>query len=158
MAASTVIALGSLGWARVSIRRVEAQAAVERRNLQLALGMVRDTLAILQTADRVRHATITLGGERGGLVLFADDKTHRWNVVVYGVLAPRPGEVFQFWFITDEGMVRGMEVPARATGPALLTMCMPPTGGKVMGAALTLEPGDRTGQRPAGKELVHLIL
>lgn len=158
LAAAVVIAIGSLGWARGAIRRVQRQASDERRSYQEALAMVRDTLAIIRSADRVRHATITLGSQRGGMVLFADDRSHRWNVVVYGVQVPSAGEVLQFWFVTEEGMVRGVEVKSPREGPAFLTMGMPPVGGRVMGAALTLEAHAGGAGPPAGQELVHLML
>jgi hypothetical protein len=120
--------------------------------------MVRDTLAIMRSADRVRHASIRMGNQHGGMVIFADDRTHRWNVVVYGLPAPLPGEVCQFWFITDTGMVRGVEVKNDGRWPAFMTLPMPPSGGAVMGAALTLEPEGSASAAPRGKELAHLMM
>lgn len=158
VAASVIVALGSLAWALVTIQRVESRASDQRRSLEQALAMVRDTLSIIRAADRVRHATITLGRQQGGMVLFADDRSHRWNVVVYGIRVPSPGEVLQFWFITEGGMVRGGEVKSPGAGPAFLTMGMPPVGGRVMGAALTLEAHPGGAGPPAGQELVHLML
>jgi Anti-sigma-K factor rskA, C-terminal/Putative zinc-finger len=148
VAASVVVALGSLAWAQVTVQRVEDRASDQRRGLEQALTMVRDTLGIIRSADRVRHAVITLDRQQGGMVLFADDRSHRWNVVVYGIVMPSPAEVLQFWFITEKGMVRGVEVKSPREGPAFLTMGMPPAGGRVVGAALTMEPpvprpGDR---------------
>jgi hypothetical protein len=40
----------------------------------------------------------------------------------------------------------------------MFTTGMPNRGGKVMGAALTLEPSDSVGGPPRGKELAHLML
>ena len=104
-AASLVLAVGAWGWATSRVR--SSERATARRPLSR---MVRDTLEIMRSADRVRYASIRMGDQQGGMVIFADDRTHRWNVVVYGLPAPQPGQVCQFWFITETGMVRGVEV------------------------------------------------
>lgn len=158
LAASLVIALGSLGWARRSVNIAEAEFQTQRTQLLEELSMARDTLGIIQTAAKVRHASITMGKEHGGLVIFADEKSHRWNVVVYGLPAPSPGEVCQFWFITDEGMVRGVQVKTDQANPAFMTMPMPPKGGTVKGAALTLEPMDSKLDKPMGTQLAKVML
>ena len=151
LVASLVLAVGAWAWA---IRRV---AATEAR-LMGALIDTRDTLSIIRDAGRVRHASITMNGQTGGLVLFADDRTHRWNVVVYGLPAPRRGEICQFWFITDQGMIRGREVKSGGRTPAFLTLPMPNDTSHIMGAAITLEPEGSIGTAPLGKQLVHLML
>ncbi len=79
--------------------------------------MTRDTLGIMQEAGMVRHASISMGDKQGGLLIFADERTHRWNVVVYGLPASAPGEVCQFWFITESGMVQGVEVKTGSSRP-----------------------------------------
>lgn len=158
LAASLVVALGSIGWARKSVDTARDDFARQSSYLQEELAMARDTLGIIQTAAKVRHASITMGKQEGGLVIFADEKTHRWNVVVYGLPAPARGEVCQFWFITDEGMVKGVQVKTDQRGPAFMTMPMPPSGGTVMGAALTLEPEDSKLDKPEGKQLAKIML
>jgi len=158
LAASFVLAVGAWGWAARTVSRSLAQQAATRDRLRQELAGVRDTLQIIQSAAKVRHAGITMGKDHGGLVIFADDRTHRWNVVVYGLSAPPPGEVCQFWFITDSGMVRSVEVKATGSGPAFLTLPMPPRGGTVMGAALTMEPAGGTTSKPAGTMLAHLMM
>jgi hypothetical protein len=99
-----------------------------------------------------------MGEHKGGLLIFADVHTHRWNVVVYGLPAPHPGQVCQFWFITDNGMVRSVAVKTAEGAPAFLTLGMPSTPGRVMGAALTVEAEGSSGPAPKGTELAHLIL
>jgi anti-sigma-K factor RskA len=158
LAASVVLAVGAWGWAARTVSRSLAQQAAARDRLLQQLAEVRDTLQIIQSAAKVGHASITVGKDRGGMVIFADDRTHRWNVVVYGLSAPPPGEVCQFWFITDGGMVRSVEVKATGSGPAFLTLPMPPRGGAVMGAALTLEPAGGTSSTPTGTMLAHLMM
>lgn len=157
-AAALILAVGATGWATARVRTVERAADVERQLLTRQLEMVRDTLAIMQGADKVRHASIRMGNQQGGMVIFADDRTHRWNVVVYGLPAPLPGKVCQFWFITDTGMVRGVEVKTDERWPAFMTLPMPPSGGTVMGAALTIEAAGSAAAEPQGKELAHLML
>jgi Anti-sigma-K factor rskA, C-terminal/Putative zinc-finger len=158
IAASVVLAATAWGWAAAMIREVEGEVASEHQRLVTQLAMARDTLDILRNADRVRHASITMGDHHGGMLIFADDRAHRWNVVVYGLPAPHAGEVCQFWFITETGMVRSVPVRTDASAPALLTLPMPPTGGHVMGGALTMEPEGSNGASPEGPELAHLML
>jgi hypothetical protein len=158
LAASLLIALGSTWWARQRMIRSTRSFAQREAALVAALGEARDTLSILRQASTVRHASITMGEHQGGLVILADNQSHRWNVVVYGLPAPRPGEICQFWFITDSGMVKGMTVPTSMTGATVLTVGMPPGNHTVMGAALTVEPMGSAAPAPEGKELAHLML
>jgi hypothetical protein len=106
----------------------------------------------------VLQAQVEMEGERGGLVIFADDVSHRWNVVVHGLPPAPPGGRYQFWFICADGMVRGAEVRMDRGGSMMFTTGMPETGGKVMGAALTVEPMDNGDGPPRGKALAHLML
>lgn len=158
LAASVMLAVGAWGWAARTVSTTADRQAVAEAQLRHAIAEVRDTLEIFRSAAKVRHASITRGKEKGGLVIFADGRTHRWNVVVYGLSAPPPGEVCQFWFITDSGMVRSVEVHASRSGPAFLTLPMPPRGGTVMGAALSLEPAGGTTDTPSGVMLAHLMM
>jgi hypothetical protein len=137
----------------VSDTLVSALQESESRRLALL-----DTLSVLRQANLIRQANFELDNREGGLMIFADERTHRWNVVVHGLPPAGPERKYQFWFITDDGMVRGAVVNADTIGPAVMTMDMPPTGGKVLGAALTVEPMDSTTAKPRGEELVHLIL
>jgi len=158
LAASLLIAFGSWTWSLRTVASARDGFQRERAGLLHRLSMVEDTLGIIRSAAKVRHANITMGGRQGGLVIFADERTHRWNVVVYGVPAPEPGEVCQFWFITGTGMVKSVAVNTGLNTPAFLTLPMPPTGGTVMGAALTVEPAGSTMDRPQGEELAHLMM
>ncbi len=158
LAASVVLAAGAWFWALTTTRAFETQLAGERARLAEELAMVRDTLGIIRGAAMVRHASIAMDGREGGLLIFADERTHRWNVVVYGLPAPPAGETCQFWFITESGMVRSVAVPSDGRTPAFLTLPMPPDARHVMGAALTLEPAGSSGGAPAGVQLAHLML
>jgi hypothetical protein len=79
-------------------------------------------------------------------------------VVVHGLPPAPAGTRYQFWFICADGMVRGTEIPGADARPTIFTTGMPPTGGAVLGAALTMEPMDADSGPPRGKTLAHLML
>ena len=153
-AAALVLMVGVWGWGRERTTSLTREVA----NLKQQLAAVEDTLSIMRSASRILQATIQVDGHQGGLMIFADDRTHRWNVVVHGLPPAAPGQVYQFWFICEDGMVRSAEVHVDGNTPALMTLGMPSVGGAVMGAALTLEPAADSSAGPHGKELVHLML
>lgn len=153
LAASVLLAFA--GWAagRQRTQVLEADFAA----LQNRTAALEDTLSVIRRAGRVLQASMELGGQRGGLVIFTDETTHRWSVVVHGLPPAPPGTGYQFWFICTDGMVRGSTILADA-GSMMFTTGMPETGGAVLGAALTMEPlGVATGP-PRGKKLAHLML
>ncbi len=153
LAASLVLAAG--GWL-VGRREVDRlSVALEERDYRLAA--LTDTLSIMRGADRVLQASIDLDGRAGGIMIFDDSATHRWHVVVHGLPPAPEGQVYRFWFICEEKMVRGAEVDAGAR-PALFTLPMPPEGGKVLGAALTVESVATPPMEPRGRTLAHLML
>jgi hypothetical protein len=158
LAASLTLAVGSWLWAWSTVRAFEGEVADERELLTRQLAMARDTLGIIRQAAMVRHADVTMGEQKGGLLIFADETTHRWNVMVYGLPAPRPGQVCQFWFITDSGMVKSVPVPTGSGAPAFMTLGMPNAPGRVMGAALTVEATGSRSTTPEGPQLAHLML
>lgn len=127
------------------------------RRLEGELAAARDTLGLLRRANRIMQATIEMQGHTGGIVVFADDVTHRWQVTVHGLPAPGAGQRYVFWFVTGDGMVRGPEVPVDLHRPATMTLEMPPGARLIKGCALTMEPmhGDSI---PRGAELAHLEL
>lgn len=153
LAASVLLALG--GWAG----RQRAQALeTEVTALQAQTAALEDTLSVMRRAGRILQTSVEVGDRRGGLVIFADETTHRWSVVVHGLPPAPPGTGYQFWFICADGMVRGSAILVAGPGSTMFTTGMPKTGGAVLGAALTMEPlGAATGP-PQGKELAHLML
>lgn len=154
IAASLLFAAGV--WA-VSQQRVDRLAVtLDARDRRLAA--LTDTLSIMRQASRVLQTSITMDGHQGGMMIFADEKTHRWNVVVHG-LPPAPrGEMYQFWFVAEDGMVRGVQLDLRNPHPAFFTVGMPSTGGRVMGAALSVEDVSAPGNAGPGRMLAHLML
>lgn len=154
LAASLLLAVGI--WYAGSRRAagLRDQLSLERTRVEA----LADTLSIMRGAGKVLQANVSLGGSDGGVVIFADETTHRWNVVVHG-LPPAPlNDRYQFWFICADGMVRGGEVRLNEKGQMMFTTGMPETGGTVLGAALTIEPRQATTGPPQGRTLAHLML
>jgi hypothetical protein len=127
------------------------------RELERDLAAARDTLSVLR-AERILQASIVMNGRQGGMLIFADETSHRWKIVVHGIPAAPSGERYTFWFITGDGMVRGAEVICDETNPAVLTLDMPPGARLIKGGALTMEPVEGPLEVPRGKELAHLEL
>jgi hypothetical protein len=135
-------------------RQAELEAFLADREKRLSALM--DTLSVMRDAHRVIQEDIAMEGRRGGLVIFQDVTSHRWNVVVYGLPPAPAGSVYQFWLITKTGMVRSVELRLESNRPAFATMAMPKAPGPVMGAALTVEPATSRAQEPSGPELAHI--
>ena len=158
LAASAVLAVGGWYLGRSPVGALE-QELRDQRALAEAL---RDTLSIMRSG-RVLQASVDMDGTRGGVLIFADEETHRWNVVIHGLRPAPPGHRYQFWFVCADGasdMVRGTEVAADERRPTMFTTGMPqpqacPT---VKGAALTEEPMPDVQGPPRGKALAHLML
>ena len=145
-AAGVALAVGTWAVESDRVRRLEGELAAAR-----------DTLGLLRRANRIMQATIEMQGHTGGIVVFADEVTHRWQVTVHGLPAAPAGQRYVFWFVTGEGMVRGPVVPVELERPATMTLEMPPGARLIKGCALTVEPmhGDSI---PKGPELAHLEL
>ena len=94
-----------------------------------------DTLSVLRGAQQVRQIPISMEGKQGGMLIFQDAGSHRWCVIVHGLPPAPAGNIYQFWFITETGMVRSVEVNAEGARPAFMTLPMPPVPAPVMGAA-----------------------
>jgi hypothetical protein len=96
------------------------------------------------------------GHEQGGLLIFQEAVSHRWCVIVHGLPPAPAGSKYQFWFITETGMVRSVEVNADTQRPAFMTLPMPGVAAPVMGAALTMEPMVNRSNEPTGVTLAHV--
>ena len=155
IAASALLLAG--GWA-LGRSRTEGLRR-ELRDRELAVAALRDTLSIMR-AGRVLQADVEMDGARGGVLIFADEVTHRWNVVIHGLPPAPAGHRYQFWFICADGMVRGTEVDASTQRPTMFTTGMPEPQAcaTVKGAALTEEPSPDGLGPPRGKALAHLML
>jgi len=155
LAASVALMGGAVALrARTDALDATAQLAATAQALEAA----RDTLSVLRNTRKVMHASVQMDGQEGGITILADPVSHRWNVVVHDLPLLPPGEHYQFWFICDDGMVRGAELGINADRSAVLTMGMPKEGGNVLGAALSVEPAGATTGPPQGQLLAHLML
>lgn len=154
LAASLLLAVA--GWYSGSAGAGEIRTELARQTARVSA--LEDTLAIMHRAGRVLQANVEMDSQRGGLIIFADEVSHRWNVVLHGLPPAPPGRQYQFWFICSDGMVRGAEIRLSRAGPEMFTTGMPEGGGTVLGAALTLEPLDASDGPPRGPQLAHLML
>ncbi len=130
-----------------------------------AAAALRDTLSIMRQANRILQASVEVDGTEGRLLIFADEVTHRWNVVVHGLPPAPEGRRYQFWFLcaqSADSMVRGSEVPVDSLRPTMFATDMPEQRAcrSVIGAALTEEPmaGNGSGGAPQGRKLAQLML
>jgi hypothetical protein len=154
LAASLLLAAGGWYAGHRTVPLLETRVAdLQRRTVALE-----DTLSVIRRAGRVLQAGIDMGERRGGVVIFTDETTHRWSVVVHGLPPAPAGTAYQFWFICSDGMVRGARVLQAGDRPMMFTTGMPERGGTVLGAALTVEPMDADSGPPQGKQLAHLML
>jgi hypothetical protein len=130
----------------------------EGRDLRVRLGALQDTLSVLRRANMVLQTQISMNGRpQGGMLIFQDAVSHRWCVIVHGLPPAPSGSVYQFWFITESGMVPSVEVNADTRRPAFLTLPMPGVKAPVMGAALTMEPVVNRSSEPKGITLAHVV-
>jgi hypothetical protein len=163
-----VLGIGRWRWNRMTTLATAASLLVavlayggaqrQSRIAERRLAALEDTLSVMRRASKIVQASFQMDDRAAGLLIFADERTHRWNVVVHGLPPAGPDQVYQFWFIQKDGMVRGAVVHPDSLGPTFMTMGMPPNGREVMGAALTVEPMHEQAETPRGKELAHLML
>ncbi|HET6576851.1 MAG TPA: anti-sigma factor [Gemmatimonadales bacterium] len=156
LAAAAAVTLVAAGMALSGrSERHDLRALLTARENQLAA--LQDTLSVLRRAHQVLQTRISMDGHQGGLLIFQDGVSHRWCVIVHGLPPAPAGSVYQFWFITETGMVRSAEVNADTQRPAFMTLPMPGVSAPVMGAALTVEPVVNRSSEPEGVTLAHLV-
>jgi hypothetical protein len=148
-----LVAAGSALSARRDGR--ELRERLSRRETQLAA--LEDTLSVLRRANNVLQTQISMKGHQGGLLIFQDAVSHRWCVIVHGLPPAPAGSMYQFWFITETGMVRSVQVDADMRRPAFMTLPMPGVAAPVMGAALTMESVVDHSDQPKGVTLAHVV-
>jgi hypothetical protein len=151
-AAAVLLAIGA-GYRGTEERRALRTVLADREHRLVAL---EDTLSVLRGARQVVQIPIAMEGRQGGLLIFQEPVSHRWCVVVHGLPPAPAGNVYQFWFITESGMVRSVTLKADAPHPAFFTLPMPPVRSPVMGAALTVEPALNRSSEPQGQQLAHV--
>jgi anti-sigma-K factor RskA len=154
LAASALLAVAGWYAGHHKVLQLESRVA----ELQLQSTALADTLSVIRRAGRVLQAGFEMDQRHGGLVIFTDETTHRWSVVVHGLPPAPAGTTYQFWFICSDGMVRGSRIDHTGERPMMFTTGMPERGGAVLGAALTVEPVGVNSGPPQGRELAHLRL
>ena len=152
-AAALLLAAGTAFSARRDQRDLEGVIASREQRLMA----LEDTLSVLRQAQQVQQASISMNGHHGGLLIFQEPISHRWCVIVHGLPPAPSGNVYQFWFITENGMVRSVEINPDSARPAIMTLGMPKVKAAVMGAALTVEPVVNRSTEPRGPQLAHLV-
>ncbi len=86
-AAAACLLCGAIGWtAGARFANPRAVGSLEVREL----AALEDTVSIIRSAGRVLQEKLTMNGKEGGVVIFADTRTHRWNVVLHGLPPPPP--------------------------------------------------------------------
>jgi hypothetical protein len=153
-AAALVLAAGSAALSARNDGR-ELRAVLLAREARLAA--LEDTLSVLRRANMVLQTRISMDGHQGGMLIFQDVASHRWCVIVHGLPPAPAGNKYQFWFITESGMVRSVVVDADMQRPAFMTLPMPGVAAPVMGAALTMEPVVNRSDEPKGVTLAHVV-
>lgn len=149
LAAAALLLLGLAGggvlWRRVT-------------QLQSDLAATRDTLGLLrQPGTRVVAIPVVTQGRPGELTIFADSVSHRWLVTCHNLTPNAPGEAYQLWFVTEQGMRTAALMPMDQPNPMVLAFDMPQGAGKVMGIAMSVEP--RAGSiEPRGPMVFHVDL
>jgi anti-sigma-K factor RskA len=151
-AASVSLALGVWIAARREIDGL--RSALEVR--QGWLSATKDSLSAILGAERVLQKTVRGPGYEGGFLLFYDQDTQRWNVVVHDLPPARAGEAYQLWFATARGLIPGPELRANGQRPTFLSLPAPGPSGDSVGAVLTVGPAGAPFDRPRGVELARL--
>jgi anti-sigma-K factor RskA len=149
LAAAALLLLGLVGggllWRRVA-------------TLQSGLAAARDTLELLRRpGTRVIAIPVVTAGRSGGLTVFADSLSPRWLVTCHNLAPNVPGEAYQLWFETEQGMRAAALMPMDRPAPMVIVLDIPQGIGKVIGVAMSLEPRAGSAQ-PKGPMLFQVGL
>jgi hypothetical protein len=156
VAASLALSVAAAGfWAQRTIDALRA----ERDRLTTEVGALRDTVAtfIHGPATRLIQIPVATGGRVGSVTIFADSLRHRWLVRCDGLAPNAPDQAYQLWFITRDGMRSAALMPMDEDQPMVMGLEMPRESGPVIGAAMSIEPRDGSGE-PRGPMVFHLVL
>jgi len=155
LAAAALLAMALGGAAGYWTRSTIASLAAD-------LAAARDTLGFVRgPATRVAWVPVTTNGRLGGVTIFADSATRRWLVRCEGMAPSEPGETYQIWFVTAEGMkpAATMTMDERQSTVMAMAFDVPSDVGAVTGAAMSIEPrGGGGSTEPRGPMVFHLRL
>ncbi|HYL20369.1 MAG TPA: anti-sigma factor [Gemmatimonadales bacterium] len=151
-AASLLLAVRVSTEAHSRITQLSGALAVS----QGQLNAIKDSLSAIVGAERVLQETVRRDGYEGGFLIFYDQDTERWNVVVHDLPPARAGEEYQLWFITSRGLLPGPALQANGARPTFLTLPAPGRTPDVVGAVLVVGPPEGVSGRPRGVELARV--
>jgi len=153
-AAGLVLAVAGGAWAVVTVQRL----SIERSQLAARVSALEDTLSLIRSpATRVVQIPVSTSGRVGAVTIFPDTASHRWLVTCHGLSPNQPGQAYQIWFITEQGMKSAAVMSMDSPHPMVLALDMPGGGARVMGAAMSIEPMPGSPQ-PKGPMVFHLNL
>jgi hypothetical protein len=155
-AALLVAGIGGAGW--WAHRTIDALTQ-ERDRLASRVQALEDTVGtfIHGGGTRLLQIPVSTGGRVGAVTIFADSVRHRWLVRCDGLAPNARDQAYQLWFITETGMVTAAVMPMNEDRPMVTALEMPRAGGRVMGAAMSIEP--RAGSAsPSGPIVFHRML
>lgn len=139
------LAAGGLLWRRVT-------------RLQSDLASVRDTLDLLrQPGSRVIAVPVVTAGRPGQLTIFADSLSGLWMVSCHNFAPNAPGEAYQLWFVTEQGVRPAALMAMDEPTPMVLAFETPEGMGKVTGMAMSVESRAGTAE-PKGPMLFRVDL
>ena len=156
VAAVFALAVAGAGWR--AYRTIDALTA-ERDELASRVTAYEDTVStfIHGSSTQLIQIPVSTGGRVGAVTIFADSARHRWLVRCDGLAPNARDQAYQLWFITETGMLTAAVMPMDRDRPMVMALDMPRTGGRVMGAAMSIEP--RAGSTiPSGPMVFHRML
>ncbi len=156
VAAVFVLAVAGAGW--WAYHTIDALTA-ERDELASRMVAYEDTVStfIHGSATQLIQIPVSTGGRVGSVTIFADSARHRWLVRCDGLAPNARDQTYQLWFITETGMLTAAVMPMDQDRPMVMALDMPRAGGRVMGAAMSIEP--RAGSTtPSGPMVFHRML
>jgi hypothetical protein len=151
-AASFVLLVSVWARGRQEIGLLKTALAVRQGRLAAA----EDSLSAIVGAERLLQAAIPGPGHHGGFLIFYDQDTQRWNVVVHDLPPTRAGETYRLWLVSGRGLLPGPELQLSGARPTFVTLPAPGPSSDVVGAVLAIGPTGTASRAPRGVELARL--
>lgn len=70
----------------------------------------------------------------------SQEDEQRWLISCHNLAPNAPGEAYQLWFVTETGMRSAHVMVMRDDRPMIAAVPMPAGAGRVLGAAMSVEP------------------
>jgi hypothetical protein len=158
LAVAALLVAGGAGAAWWALRTI-GTLTLERDRLAFEVRALEDTIGtfIHGAGTQLVQIPVSTGGRVGAVTIFSDSVRHRWLIRCDGLAPNARDQAYQLWFITEAGMETAAVMPMDADRPMVMALEMPLTGGRVMGAAMSIEP--RAGSAtPSGPMVFHRML